>query len=489
MISLAITNVYGPSDHSLTDQFLTDLTGVASSISAPWLLIGDFNLTRSPSDKNNANFNFSLASRFNQTIDALQLFELPLLDRLFTWTNKRASPTLARLDRAFICTGFGELYPSTTLTSGHRPTSDHTPIIATIQSKIPKPSAFRLERSWLLDPSYLPAALLAWHSVPSGDNEAAVLVAQIKVARQASKVWLRKHRSPPHLYHNCYFIIRLLDYLEEFRPLIPGERCLRDLCSQRLELYLCQRAAYWKQRAKFRALKEGDANTKFFHARASGRRRKNQIATITVDGVQLITHQDKSDAMTAYYTSILGITNATSWNFDLSTLYNSEDLQILDDLILPFTEAEALLAVKSMNVNSAPGPDGFGPACCFDQWLPGELDYLQERHPAVDGPCPVLQYADDTLLLVRAEIVDIRRLKVTLDSFAMATGLKINYSKSTLVPMHVPQDRLERIVWLLQCQQASFPQVYLGLPLSNVKLNLAAFAPLISKVDRRLSGW
>ncbi|XP_066358436.1 uncharacterized protein [Miscanthus floridulus] len=71
----------------------------------------------------------------------------------------------------------------------------------------------------------------------------------------------------------------------------------------------------------------------------------------------------------------------------------------------------------------------------------------------------------------------------------MATGLKINYSKSMLVPMHVPQDRLEQIVRLLQCQQASFPQVYLGLPLSNVKLNLAAFAPLISKVDRRLSGW
>jgi len=31
--------------------------------------------------------------------------------------------------------------------------------------------------------------------------------------------------------------------------------------------------------------------------------------------------------------------------------------------------------------------------------------------------------------------------------------------------------------------------VYLGLPLSNVKLNLQAFAPLIAKVDRQLSGW
>jgi mannosylglycoprotein endo-beta-mannosidase len=80
-------------------------------------------------------------------------------------------------------------------------------------------------------------------------------------------------------------------------------------------------------------------------------------------------------------------------------------------------------------------------------------------------------------------------LKKTLDDFAAATGLKINFSKSTLVPMHVSESRLQRIVRILQCQPASFPQTYLGLPLSNVKLNLAAFSPLISKVDRRLAGW
>lgn len=64
------------------------------------------------------------------------------------------------------------------------------------------------------------------------------------------------------------------------------------------------------------------------------------------------------------------------------------------------------------------------------------------RHPASDTPCPVLQYADDTLLLVRAEVTDIRRLKKTLDDFASATGLSINFSKSTLVPMHVDDNKL-----------------------------------------------
>lgn len=92
-------------------------------------------------------------------------------------------------------------------------------------------------------------------------------------------------------------------------------------------------------------------------------------------------------------------------------------------------------------------------------------------------------------MLVRAEVTDIRRLNKTLDDFALATGLKINFTKSTLVPMHVPASCLQRIVRILQCQQAAFPEVYLGLPLSNVKLNLAVFTPLICKVDHRLAGW
>jgi len=71
----------------------------------------------------------------------------------------------------------------------------------------------------------------------------------------------------------------------------------------------------------------------------------------------------------------------------------------------------------------------------------------------------------------------------------MATGLKINFTKSTLVPMNVQPQKVTRIANILGCQKASFPQVYLGLPLSNTKLNITAFALLIAKVDRWLSGW
>jgi hypothetical protein len=54
---------------------------------------------------------------------------------------------------------------------------------------------------------------------------------------------------------------------------------------------------------------------------------------------------------------------------------------------------------------------------------------------APDLPCPILQYADDTLILLPADRLQVLRLWQLLDQLAEATGLKINYSKSTMVPM------------------------------------------------------
>jgi hypothetical protein len=113
----------------------------------------------------------------------------------------------------------------------------------------------------------------------------------------------------------------------------------------------------------------------------------------------------------------------------------------------------------------------------------------QVRHPLADSPCTVLQYADDTLILLRGELQDVERLKLLLDLSSTATGLKINYDKSTAVPMHIPDRDLPACLQVLGCRQEGFPQTYLGLPLSCSKLKLATFDPYICKADRRLAGW
>lgn len=76
-----------------------------------------------------------------------------------------------------------------------------------------------------------------------------------------------------------------------------------------------------------------------------------------------------------------------------------------------------------------------------------------------------------------------------LDRFSSATGLHINFDKSTVVPIHVEANKVESFQAVPGCRIGGFPQTYLGLPLSSEKLLLSAFAPLIAKSDRYLSRW
>ena len=138
-LSFSLTNVYAPADHAFTDAFLHELRDLSSNVIGAWLLIGDFNLLRATFDKNNTLFSQTLADSFNACINSLALLELPLLDRLFTWSNKRQIPTLARLDRALFNTEFSSMFPNSMLTSRIRFTSDHVPLLDTLRFLIHSP--------------------------------------------------------------------------------------------------------------------------------------------------------------------------------------------------------------------------------------------------------------------------------------------------------------------------------------------------------------
>jgi hypothetical protein len=103
--------------------------------------------------------------------------------------------------------------------------------------------------------------------------------------------------------------------------------------------------------------------------------------------------------------------------------------------------------------------------------------------------CPVLQYDNDTLILVRGEVSAISALRSILDAFSAATGLTINFHRTTFVPLNIPAEDAEHMGSLLGCEIASFPQTYLGLPLTPYKLKAAYFVPLIGNFDRYLAGW
>ncbi|KAG2640579.1 hypothetical protein PVAP13_2KG100016, partial [Panicum virgatum] len=81
-------------------QFLAELRAIKQVVGNRWVLLGDFNLILDAADKSNDNLNRRLMSEFRNTINYLELKEINLTGRKFTWSN---DTTQTRIDRAF-CT-------------------------------------------------------------------------------------------------------------------------------------------------------------------------------------------------------------------------------------------------------------------------------------------------------------------------------------------------------------------------------------------------
>jgi hypothetical protein len=62
-------------------------------------VVGDFNLILQEADKNNVHINRRNMALFRRTVDRLDLRDMQLHGRLYTWSNERSNPTLIKLDR------------------------------------------------------------------------------------------------------------------------------------------------------------------------------------------------------------------------------------------------------------------------------------------------------------------------------------------------------------------------------------------------------
>jgi hypothetical protein len=96
-------------------------------------VVGDFNLYRSPNDRNKPGADFAEMFMFNEPISKLGLVELPLRGKRFTWTNKQESPLLERLDWFFF---MSQLDPKIPQHSCHHPNQWRSSSILTPRATI-----------------------------------------------------------------------------------------------------------------------------------------------------------------------------------------------------------------------------------------------------------------------------------------------------------------------------------------------------------------
>lgn len=94
---------------------------------------------------------------------------------------------------------------------------------------------------------------------------------------------------------------------------------------------------------------------------------------------------------------------------------------------------------------------------------------------------PILQYGNDTLIVMEACPRQLMFLKCMLNTFASSTVLKVNYLKSMLTPINIADDKTQLLANTFGCEIGSFPFTYMGLPLSLSRPNIEDFQPIVSR--------
>jgi hypothetical protein len=98
---------------------------------------------------------------------------------------------------------------------------------------------------------------------------------------------------------------------------------------------------------------------------------------------------------------------------------------------------------------------------------------------------PIVQYSDDTLIIMPACPLQVTAMKEILEKYALSIGLKINFHKSSLIPINL-SDTTD-MAGLFGCNIASMPFPYLGLLLGTTKPSVEDLMPLVDRIERRVS--
>ncbi|XP_071678138.1 uncharacterized protein [Lolium perenne] len=206
--------------------------------------------------------------------------DIKLLGHRFTWSNEQDPPTLVRLDRAICNVDWDTSVPNAQLTAISSSVSDHCPLVLSCAGRIKCYSGFRFEAFWPYVEGYAQTVAEAW--VQPFNHFNALIRLQRKMSRMASalRTWNKKHiGDTKQQLLRAEEAVHLLDAAQDARALTAEEATLRhQLKSRILGLSVIER---------IRVHQRSNANTRFFHVKANGRRRKNFIHSLRRDGARM----------------------------------------------------------------------------------------------------------------------------------------------------------------------------------------------------------
>ncbi len=296
-----LTNVYGPPTWEGKAEFCDELRELKGECNDLWVVCGDFNLTQNLAERSGHSWSGRVMSLFNDLVNELELLDLPLSNQRFTWSNLQSHPSLAKLDRFLVSTEWDQTFPLSKVKVLPRITPDHSPIVLSSKDFTPR-HLFRFEEVWLGRDDFCSLLPIWWNEVPRKNTSVLSLVAKLRHCRLRIREWSSANfNNIVKTKKNLADEIQKLDQLEEQQPLSNLQAESRKCLKAQLAKVTLDEEILWKARAGQQWLREGDGNTKFFHACANSRRPANAISMVSDGGNHIFSEEAKKEYFYKYF--------------------------------------------------------------------------------------------------------------------------------------------------------------------------------------------
>ncbi|XP_020168394.1 uncharacterized protein [Aegilops tauschii subsp. strangulata] len=446
--------------------------------------------------------------------------ELPVKGRTYTWSNMQDDPLLEQLDWFFSSTCWTTSFPNTMILPLGKPVSDHIPCVVAIESKIPKSKLFRFENFWVNHEGFSNVVVASWSKPCHAQNSAAIICKKLKTLRYDLKRWstgisklknmIQNSNETLLKYQNEYWrkrctirffrIIRRIEGLDQLSAPFTNEEIdavIKEMPNDRAPgpdgfngcfLKSCWqiiKTDFYKMCHDFQAgglditsISEGYIT---LIPKISSPETANDYKPITLlnccleiitkilanrlqEVILKIIHKNQ-------YGFIKGrtIQDCLAWTFEYIHQCHASEREII---LLKLDFANAFDMIEHAPMLEIMKHMGFDDkwldllqAAINDAFASGLIDLPLPQDSA--GDFPVVQYADDTILVMQACADQAARMKSILEDYAAS--------------------RASELAGVFGCSVGSLPFTYLGLLMGTTRPNVMDLMPTVHTVERKTS--
>lgn len=152
---------------------------------------GDFNEIRSLGERKGCTRRDKGMLEFNNFIEELELFDVPMHGRQFTWSNSEDGGRWNRIDRVLLSSEWIEKF-KLKLWGLPRGVSDHCPLLLMEDGRDWGPKPFRFINAWLLHPDFMSFIKKSWEESTVCGWAGFVIVMKLRHLRLVLKKWNRE---------------------------------------------------------------------------------------------------------------------------------------------------------------------------------------------------------------------------------------------------------------------------------------------------------